>query len=108
LIMLAHAAVASAATAACPFPASLSTAIATMLSLPPGTAQLVGDMADLGEPFQATDVLPAGKHPPFSRFVSAEGRGCDLSVNYERGGIAHSWRTTHLRFDAGKWVVVNR
>lgn len=106
--MLAHATVAAAATAACPFPASPSTAIATMRSLPLGTAQLVGDMADHGEPFQASDVLPAGKHPPFSRFVSAQGHGCDLAVNYERGGIAHSWRTTHLRFDAGKWIVVSR
>lgn len=108
MITLPYAALTAAAPTACPFQATQPTNIATIRNLPPGAAKLIGAMVDHGEAFQATDMLPAGKRPPFSRFVSAEGRGCDLVVKYERGGIAHTWRTTLLRFAAGRWALVSR
>jgi hypothetical protein len=49
----------------------------------------VGGIAEKGDRFQASDALPLGPHPPFSRFVSAQGRGCELVLKYEHGGIAH-------------------
>jgi hypothetical protein len=103
-----HPALASATTATCPFAINRSTTIAFRRDLPLTVPQLIGEMADKEEPFQATDMLPPGRHLPFLRFVSAEGRGCDLMVKYEQGGIAHSWLTAHLRFDTDRWTLVNR
>ena len=97
-----------ATMASCPFAPDQWTAIGTKHELPPAAAVAFGELADERQPFQATDVLPPGPRLPFSRFVSAQGRGCELLLNYEHGGRAHSWRTAHLRFDAGHWVVVDR
>jgi hypothetical protein len=74
--------------------------------LPPGIlAELGFDMADLGEPFQATDVI-IGKRLPWARFISAQQIGCSLLIlNYERGGIAHSFETARLELVGGKWSL---
>ena len=92
----------------CPFPPDHWTAIPTKRQLPPTAAAAFGEMADEGQPFQETDVLPLGPRLPFSRFVSAQGRGCELVLDYEHGGRAHSRRTAHMRFDAGHWIIVDR
>ncbi len=98
----------AAATAACPFPADQWTRIATKHALPLEAVRVFGDLAEKGEPFQASDALPVGAHPPFSRFVSAQALGCDLVINYEHGGIAHSYPAARLRFQAGHWILVSR
>ena len=72
MILLAHVAVAAAATAPCPFPAGPSTGIAATRSLPPDTAQLIGDMADHGEPFQATDVLSRRYKASIYRYIAVQ------------------------------------
>jgi len=87
---------------ACPFPSDHPTIIATKHDLPSAVSQALGDMADKGEPFQAGDVILPGR-PPWSRFVSAEGRGCDLVVQYERGGRGYSRPAARFRFTDGRW-----
>lgn len=65
------------------------------------------EIAEPGDPFQATDVL-ASPRLPFRRLVAA---GCSIDhclVYYERGGIAHTWQVALFhwtpaatRFEAG-------
>jgi len=95
-----------AAAAACPFQIDSPTVIAAKRDLPPEVIRIVGEMADKGEPFQESDALPAGPHPPWSRFVSAQGQGCDLNVEYEHGGRGHYRARELVRFDAGHWTKV--
>lgn len=97
-----------AVAAVCPFPVDSPTVIATKRDLPPEAIQVVGEMADKGEPFQESDALPAGPHPPWARFVSAQGQGCDLTVDYEHGGRGHYWAKEQLRFAAGHWAMAGR
>ncbi len=97
-----------AVAASCPFPADQWTTIATKRELPPAAAAAFGEMAEKDQPFQVSDVVLSGHPLPFSRFVSARGHGCDLILDYEHGGRAHSWKTAHLRFGAGRWVVDGR
>jgi len=69
-------------------------------------AELTLQVADAGEPFQATDVLDPKKPLPIARFISAQQTGCDrLIVNYERGGIAHFRESALLERSGGRWVV---
>jgi hypothetical protein len=74
--------------------------------LPPDILAALGfEMADIGEPFQATDVV-IGKRLPWARFISARQIGCSLVIlNYERGGIAHSFETARLELVGGKWTL---
>ena len=97
----------AAATAACPFPES-GVPISFKRDLPSGAVAAFGELAEKGEPFQVSDALPPGPHPPFSRFVSAEGRGCELVLHYEHGGIGHGFPTARLRFVRGRWTLESR
>jgi len=98
----------AAAATICPFPTDQWTRMATKHDLPPEVIQVFGDIAEKGEPFQVGDALPSGPPRPLSRFVAAQGRGCDLILNYEHGGRGHSYPTARLRFQAGHWVMVSR
>jgi hypothetical protein len=64
----------------------------------------VEPMADVGEPFEKTDVV---SHPPLPvlRFISAQQRGCDLAINYERGGRGYSRDVLLLRQVGSDWMV---
>jgi hypothetical protein len=74
--------------------------------LPPGVLVALGfEMADVGEPFQATDVV-MDKRLPWARFISAQQIGCGLLIlTYERGGIAYSQDTARLELVEGKWTL---
>ncbi|UAJ12764.1 hypothetical protein [Polymorphobacter megasporae] len=98
----------SPAAAACPFLVDSPTTIAAKSDSPAEAIQVIGEMADKGEPFQVSDALPAGPHPPWSRFVSAQGQGCDLTIDYEHGGIGHFRAKKRLHFDGLNWTLVNR
>lgn len=87
----------------CPFPTDNPVPIASLAAMPAGARALLGEMADVGRPFQASDALPPGPHPPFRRFVAARGLGCTLAVSYEQGGFAHEWHTSRLRLVDGAW-----
>ena len=65
----------------------------------------VGSMADVGEPFEKTDAVASNPPLPFQRFISAEQRGCDLTINYERGGRAYGRDVILLRQVGGDWMV---
>ncbi len=92
----------------CPYPTDTPVEITRVASLPAGVRARLGEMADVGQPFQATDSLPPGGHPPFRRLVAAQGRGCTLAVSYEQGGIAHTWPTLRLEFSGGAWKAAGR
>ena len=97
-----------AASSACPYPTDRGTVIATRQDLPASALTVFGELADKGEPFQASDLLPAGHHLPFSRFVAAEAQGCGLTLHYEHGGIGHSWPTARFHFADGRWALLSR
>ena len=65
----------------------------------------VGSMADVSEPFEKTDAVVNNPPLPFQRFISAEQRGCDLTINYERGGRAYGRDVILLRQIGGDWMV---
>lgn len=98
----------AASTAACPYLADRATVLASKQALPASALTAFGELAGKGEPFQESDILPIGAHPPFSRFVSAEGQGCKLTLHYEHGGIGHSWPTARFRFAGGHWTLLSR
>jgi hypothetical protein len=64
----------------------------------------VEPMADVGEPFEKTDVV-IGPPLPFQRFIAAQQRGCDLAINYEQGGWGYSHGLILLRQIGGDWMV---
>jgi hypothetical protein len=93
-----------AAAGLCPFAPERWVSIRTKKDLPTGAVEVIGDMAEKGGAFQVSDAI--GQHLPFTRFMSARGRGCALVVHYEKGGIAYRQLTMRLRFEAGRWVKV--
>jgi hypothetical protein len=64
----------------------------------------VEPMADVGEPFEKTDVV-IGPPLPFQRFISAQQWGCDMAINYEQGGRGYSHGLILLRQNGGDWMV---
>ena len=75
--------------------------------LPPPVLALIAKvepMADVGEPFEETDVV-IGPPLPFQRFIAAQQRGCDLAINYEEGGRGYSHGLILLRQIGGDWMV---
>lgn len=100
---------AAALAAACPYPVDRVTAIPTRRALPVSALAAFGELAEKGAPFQVTDVIMAGPPLPFSRFVAAEAQGCQLTLHYEHGGIAHSWPTVRFGYVRGRgWALLNR
>ena len=69
---------------------------------------MMGKMADVGERFRGSDTSPQAQRLPLLRFMSAEGRGCDLKVTYERSGAYHTWSIARLRFERDGWTVALR
>jgi hypothetical protein len=63
-----------------------------------------GPMADVGEPFQSTDIV-SNPALPLRRFISAHQYACDLVINYERGGRGLARETILLRQTEGGWIV---
>jgi len=64
----------------------------------------LGPMADADEPFEASDVISTPPLP-FRRFISATQSGCNLTINYESGGRAHSRGVILLRQTGDTWTV---
>jgi hypothetical protein len=70
------------------------------------TRQSSFELADPGQPYQATDVV-TGPHVPFRRLILAGGCGDMFFVHYERGGIAHTNYIVLFRANAkGELVFV--
>lgn len=62
-------------------------------------------MAEQGRPYQVGDVL--SRPPlPFYRFVTAEQRGCKLSVTYEHGGRGYGRITVRFEHSKAGWQQV--
>jgi len=77
--------------------------------LPAGAAAALGfNMAERGQPFQATDDIAPGPRLPGSRFIAARQQGCRLAIRYERGGIAHTYNSAVLERRGNRWVVLRR
>lgn len=93
------------AAGSCPFASERWVTVPTKQELPAGVAKIIGRMADKGAPFQVSDAIGPGSLP-IRRFVSAVGRGCELIVRYEEGGIAYRQKAMRLRFEAGRWSEV--
>lgn len=99
---------AAATVAACPYSSTGETVITSKRALPPEALAVFGPIADKGEPFQMSDALLPGPHPPFSRFISGSARGCELDLTYEHGGRGHSTETAWFRFTKGHWLLIRR
>src|SRR3954468_7674106 len=77
--------------------------------LPAGAEAALGfAMAERGTPFQVSDAVGPGPLLPFARFIAARQNGCTLEIRYEHGGIAHSFETALLHYQAGRWALVHR
>jgi len=78
-----------------------------LADLPAGAAAALGfPIAERGAPWNATDVVRPGPMLPFARFISAQGRGCLLTISYEHGGIAHSFERATLERRGRGWARV--
>jgi hypothetical protein len=78
-------------------------------NLPSGAAAALGfAMAERGQPFEVSDAVGPGPLLPFARFISARQNDCTLEIRYERGGIAHTFETALLQYQARRWVLVHR
>ncbi len=64
------------------------------------------DMADAGQPYQATDVV-IGKPLPWARLVRASHDGTTWTIEYERGGIGYSRHRATVLLIGGKYVVTD-
>jgi hypothetical protein len=62
----------------------------------PGLARYPLEMADPGQPFQATDVI-VGKRLPGRRLIAAYASGDGWILHYEAGGVAHSYHVAFFR-----------
>ena len=95
----------AAAQVVCPAPAA-GRIIQRKSGVPAAALSLLPPMADAGGAWQVTDAIVEHKPPlPFARFIIAYARGCDLTVRFEVGGIAHNWHTADLAFRQGKWRI---
>lgn len=80
-----------------------------LADLPAGAAAALGfPIAERGAPWNATDVVRPGPRLPFTRFISARGGGCTLTIRYEHGGIAHSYETATLTRRQEGWALVHQ
>jgi hypothetical protein len=78
-------------------------------NLPRGAEAALGfAMAERGQPFEVSDAVGPGPLLPFARFMSARQNGCMLEIRYEHGGIAHTFETALLQYQARHWVLVHR
>lgn len=94
------------AAAAAPAP-SVSPPVTTVAGIPaPVRAALHVDMADPGQPYQATDVV-IGKPLPWARLVRASHDGTAWTIEYERGGIGYSFHRATVRLIGGKYVATD-
>jgi hypothetical protein len=78
-------------------------------NLPRGAEAALGfRMAERGQPFEVSDDVGPGPLLPFARFISARQNDCTLEIRYEHGGIAHTFETAFLQYQARHWVLVHR
>jgi len=78
-------------------------------NLPRGAEAALGfPMAERGQPFEVSDAVGPGPLLPFARFISAQQNDCSLEIRYEHGGIAHTFETALLQYQARRWVLVHR
>jgi hypothetical protein len=78
-------------------------------NLPAGAEAALGfAMAERGAPFEVSDDVGPGPLLPFARFISARQSDCTLEIRYEHGGIAHTFETALLQYQARHWVLMHR
>jgi hypothetical protein len=78
-------------------------------NLPAGAEAALGfAMAERGAPWQVSDAAGPGPLLPFARFISARQSDCALEIRYEHGGIAHTFETAVLQYQARRWILVRR
>lgn len=123
----------AAAILACPLPVDESVIFSRKTELPHGAVEAFGRLAEKGEPFQATDFIIVADEEqgaaepglitrfltigrrfemrstlPSARFLAAQGRGCEITLEYEQGGIAVFHRTAQFMFENGQWTLLSR
>jgi len=73
-------------------------AVATYAQVPLEIRNMVGDMAERGQPFQVSDAIdPKLPALPTRRLLRAGHRGGDWFLLYERGGVARYWQIAVFR-----------
>jgi hypothetical protein len=60
---------------------------------------MIGDVAEPGAAWEATDVIDSSHPLPSMRLLRAGHRGNDWFVWWERGGIAHTWQAAAFRLE---------
>lgn len=79
-----------------------------LADLPSGAETALGfAIAERGAPWQSSDTVGPGPMRPSARFVAARRAGCRLTVRYEQGGIAHTYRTALIERRDGRWAPVD-
>ena len=92
------------AVATCPYPMSRQVTMSSKADLPAEAMAAVGPMAEHDMPFRGGDVVLPDSPPP-QRFVSAVGRGCEIILTYEHGGLGHGFTVKVIRDAEGHWTL---
>lgn len=71
----------------------------TYTNVPLAIRAMIGEMADRGGQWEATDSIGPGQRLPGRRLLRAGYRGDTWFVWWERGGIAHIWQAAVFRTD---------
>ena len=86
--------------------------VMTVRALPAALRKLLAPMAELGAPFNKTDVVERGL--PSRRLIHAGHRNVTWFVLYEQGGVAYRWHvlvadvsdTDEAKVLVNKWIPV--
>lgn len=108
LVSLIAVALTSPATAAgvdCAFHGAMAN-VDTYARVPDSIRTKIGEMAEPGAPWEATDSIGPGERLPGRRLLRAGYRGDTWFVWWELGGIAHIWQAAAFRIDHGRAQVL--
>ncbi|MGR6328948.1 hypothetical protein ACU5AX_07780 [Sphingomonas sp. XXL09] len=94
----------AAAGATCPYPMFHQVTMRSKADLPAEALAAVGPMAEHDAPFRGGDVVFPDS-PPQQRFISAVGRGCEIILTYEHGGLSHNFAVKVIRYADGHWTL---
>lgn len=94
------------AAATCPYSDNQWTPILSKSDLSQEAVVAFGELADVNEPMNKTDVIMPDS-PPMRRLVKGRARGCDLIIDYEHGGVGHGFSSARLLFQENHWIVLS-
>jgi hypothetical protein len=77
--------------------------ISTLKQLPPEVVSSLGQIADRGARYNATDVIDS--HLPMRRFLQASMTADQLIVQMECGGFAYHLERVSFRLTNNRWVI---